>query len=324
MASSASSSSEEYEKLKRDIINQKNYNKVKPSDLYKLAALMARWKSNDCLPVCLLCRDVTKKPAQLGHIIPHSVLKEAGHDMFFDFIRGTESGVSKMGYRAFCGDCEKTFQQGEDHFNPKFFSKLHKHPEQRLQETVRLADNQFPWLYYCLISILWRSLCFVPESSKFVEVLEFLRSYLLRWQTVKVNAKVKLFLFAPNYEIDRELGNDKIKGRFFYNMFHFLKLGKPNEIDLSFLCGWLFCGPLHVCMIYSENNFSSVKGEQEMFIEEWELRSQLTGKTETFTIGNKESRFFPVDLYKEIVQLGEGRLSSTVRLPSVGKDAKAT
>ena len=274
--------------------------------------------------MCVLCRDVTKKPTQLGHIIPHSVLKEAGRDMFFDFTRGTEAGVSRMGFRAFCGDCEKTFQQGEVHFNPKFFSKLHKHPEQKLKETVRLPDNKFPWLYYCLISIIWRSLCFVPENSKFLEVLECLRDYLLNWQTLKVNAKVKLFLFAPDDEIDQKLGNDKIKGRFFYDMFHFLILGKPNEIDLNFLCGWLFCGPLHVCMIYSKDNFSSVNSEWEMFIEEWEVMNQLTSETKTFTIGNKKSRFFPVVLYEQIVQLGKDRLSSAARLPSVGKVAKGS
>ena len=141
---------------------------------------------------------------------------------------------------------------------------------------------------------------------------------------MKVNAKVKLFLFAPNYEIDQKLGNDKIKGRFFYNMFHFLMLGKPNEIDPNFFCGWLFCGPLHVCMIYSKDNFSSVKDEYKMFIEEWELISQLTGKTETFTIGSKGSRFFPVELYDQIVTMGEDRLSLAFRLSSVGKDAKGS
>ena len=161
-------------------------------------------------------------------------------------------------------------------------------------------------------------MCFVPENGKFIEVLECLRSYLLHWQTEKINAKVKLFLFAPNSEIDQKLGSDKIKRRFFYELIHFHILGELSTIDLNFLAAWLRCGPLHVCMIYSKDYFRSAKGEWKKFIEEWEMMSQLTDETETFTIGDKKSRFFPIELYEQIVEHGKYILSSTARLPSFG------
>ena len=75
----AASGSEEYENLKKKVTDQKNDGKeVSPGDMYKLAALLARWRIKDRLPICLLCRKLDSKPEGLGHIIPHSVLKEAG------------------------------------------------------------------------------------------------------------------------------------------------------------------------------------------------------------------------------------------------------
>ncbi|CAH3191732.1 unnamed protein product, partial [Porites evermanni] len=106
------SGSEEYKDLKKKVMEQKKHGKeVSPGDMYKLAALTARWAVTDRLPICLLCRKLDSKPEGLGHIFPHSVLKEAKQKKFFDHVRGAEGGVSNFGYYAFCKVCEEVFQQ---------------------------------------------------------------------------------------------------------------------------------------------------------------------------------------------------------------------
>lgn len=50
----AASGSEEYKKLKRTVIGQKRRGEeVIPGDMYKLAALLARWAATDRLPINL-------------------------------------------------------------------------------------------------------------------------------------------------------------------------------------------------------------------------------------------------------------------------------
>ena len=140
------------------------------------------------------------------------MLKAAGHDKFFDFIRGTEAGISRMGYYFFCSDCENIFKQGEDFFNHRFFKQLFENPEKKIVVTATevLKVKNFPWLYYTLISIVWRALCVIPECVNFIEVLECLRKYLLNWEAFRktLGTKVKLFLFAPNSKIDEKLRGD--------------------------------------------------------------------------------------------------------------------
>lgn len=199
----AASGSEEYKKLKRTVIGQKRRGEeVIPRDMYKLAALLARWAATDRLPICLLCRKLDSKPEGLGHIIPHSILKEAREKNFFDHVRGAQGGVSNFGYYAFCKGCEKVFQKGEVHFNPEFFKPFLADVDGKIKKTVEQAG--FPWLYHCLISIIWRGLCFTPENSEHIAALEYLREYLLNWKTDpgEIDKRVKLFLFAPNCEID--------------------------------------------------------------------------------------------------------------------------
>lgn len=308
------SGSEEYKDLKKKVKEQKKHGKeVSPGDMYKLAALMARWAVTDRLPICLLCRKLDSKPEGLGHIFPHSVLKEAGQKKFFDHVRGAEGGVSNFGYYAFCKVCEKVFQQGEDDFNPEFFRPFLANVDGKIEKNV--INGSFPWLYHCLISIIWRGLCFAPKNSKHIEALEYLRKYLLNWETDpgEIDTRVKLFLFAPNCEIDNKLKDNEVNRRFFYNMFagniFSLPPGYPNVTPV-----WLFCGPLHVCMLYKRCDWSDNVFKDGL----------LTTKTSKFTIEDKKTRVFPAEYYKALVDFGTYILSATPRLPSFGTEANST
>lgn len=264
-----------------------------------------------CLLICLLCRKLDSKPEGLGHIIPHSILKEAREKNFFHHVRGAEGGVSNFGYYAFCKGCEKVFQKGEVHFNPEFFKPFLADVDGKIKKTVEKAG--FPWLYHCLISIIWRGLCFTPENSEHIAALEYLREYLLNWKTDpgEIDKRVKLFLFAPNCEIDKKLKDNEVDRRFFYKMF-------AGNIfihqDPKVLPVWLFCGPLHVNMMYYGCEFA-VKGLEG---------SLLTTKTSEFTIEDKKTRIFPAELYKPLVDFGTFILSASFRLPSFGKEANST
>ena len=317
----SASGHEEYKQLRKKVTELKRSGEeVSPEDMYNLAALMARWAVTDRLPICLLCRKLDRKPKTLGHVFPHSVLKEAGREKFFDSVRGAEGGISNLGYYAFCEECEKIFQQGEKYFNREFFSPLFKNVDGIIRKTVAQSNDSFPWLYYCLISIIWRSLCFTPKAGNFIEGLEYIRSYLLNWKTFKIDERVKLFLFAPNHEIDRRLlEGKKIYRYFFYDFFYSTILDNPS--DPNFLPVWLFCGPLHTIMCYSEQNFSFMKDDKRFV--EWEEVSLLTSKTKTFAMGDKKSRIFPVDFYDQIIDEGVSILARTTRLPSAGKNANS-
>ena len=316
----AASGSEKYKELKQKVIEQKRRGEeVSPDDMYKLAALLARWAVRDRLPICLLCRKLDSKPEGLGHVIPYSILKEAGRDKFFDHVRGAEGGVSNFGYYAFCKGCEQVFQRGEDYFNPEFFKPFLADVDGKIE--INVKTDRFPWLYHCLISIIWRLLCFVPQNSTYIciQALEYLRNYLLNWEkeTGKIDERVKLFLFAPNCEIDEMLKDNEVNRRFFYEMFTgdiFLSpTDSPNVLSV-----WLFCGPLHVNMVYMGCDFTaefSVKRLED---------SLLTTETNKFTIEDKKTRIFPVGYYEQVVDSGKSIVSATARLPSAGKKADST
>ena len=317
------SGSEEYKKLKQKVIEQKRRREeVSPDDMYKLAALLARWAVRERLPICLLCRKLDSKPEGLGHVIPHSILKEAGRHEFFDHVRGAEGGVSNFGYYAFCKVCEQVFQRGEDYFNPEFFKPFLANVDGKIEKNVK--TDRFPWLYHCLISIIWRLLCFIPyENSTCIRIqaLEYLRNYLLNWEkeTGKIDARVKLFLFAPNCEIDEMLKGNEVNRRFFYELFTGAIFQSPPDLP-KFLPVWFFCGPLHVCMLYGSVETvtavcSSIKGLEDTL---------LTTKTNKFTIEDKKTRIFPTHYYEPVVDFGTANVSATTRLPSAGKKANNT
>ena len=309
----SASGSEEYKDLKKKVMEQKKHGKeVSPGDMYKLASLMARWAATDRLPICLLCRKLGSKPEGLGHIIPHSVLKEAGREKFFDHVRGAERGVSNFGYYAFCKVCEKVFQQGE--VRP-FLANV----DGKFQKNVK--NDGFPWLYHCLISIIWRLLCFTPENSKYIEALEYLRIYLLNWEADpgEIDKRVKLCLFAPNCDIDEMLKGNEVNRRFFYQFFAGTIFSLPPDFP-KVLPVWFFCGPLHVNMLYGSVEIlkavcSSTKGLEDSF---------LTTKTNQFTIEDKKTRIFPAVYYESVVRFGTSIASAITRLPSAGKKADNT
>jgi hypothetical protein len=59
MASSTTSTVltvQEYIAKKEEVLSQISNKKIKAVDLYILASLLARWRSNETLPVCLLCQ----------------------------------------------------------------------------------------------------------------------------------------------------------------------------------------------------------------------------------------------------------------------------
>ena len=332
MASAAPLSDfEEYEHLKKKVIEQKKLpGEVSPADLYKLAVLMSRWAATDRLPMCLLCRQSDKK-LKKGHIIPHSVLKTLEKNgerryRYMDVFRGAEfKGASSCAFFVFCGDCEEIFQQGEGFFNDRFFKPLcgNVGGQHEILVTETRSETSFSWLYFCLISIIWRSLCFHPSikyNETCIKVLEYLRSYLLDWKNVEIDSRVKLFLFAPNCEVDKKLeAGSEVNKVFFYGwnyfVINFIKIvGNPN-----FLSGSLFLGPLHVLMLYSEDNFACMEGFEPF--EKWKENSLLTPETNEFTIADKEGRVFPVILYDKIIEHGTlGASTFASRLPSADQN----
>ncbi|XP_038046496.1 uncharacterized protein LOC119720741 [Patiria miniata] len=311
-------SEKDYKEQKDRVIKQKREGRVDPLDLYKLAPLLHRWRPSDKLPVCLLCHDVTKTPTQRGHLYPLSILREAGRDMFLDCSRGTGVTASKLAYYAFCPDCEGKFQQGETHLNPKFFKRLFHNTDQRLKVTTQ--NDGFPWLFYSCISIVWRILCFSSQNVDCFQLLECLRRYLLDWQDSKqihhVQYKVKLFIFAPNSELDQQIKPDgSTNQRFFYEMFNAYISKEPTGTEPEGCAAWISCGPMHILMFYSEANFKAYHMGPEDEHLELEILSMLETETETFTVGDKASRCFPVEMYDQIVKWGTKVVSSAHRLP---------
>eukprot|EP00112_Aurelia_sp_Birch-Aquarium-sp1_P012976 Seg2733.3 transcript_id=Seg2733.3/GoldUCD/mRNA.D3Y31 product="hypothetical protein" protein_id=Seg2733.3/GoldUCD/D3Y31 len=295
-----SSGQEDYKRQKQKVIDlKKNRKEIPPVELYKLAGLLSRWAIS--LPVCLLCQDSSKKIQQLGHIIPHSMLKLVKENYTYDLVRGANSSVSKFGYFVFCMDCQSKFQQGEIRMNPEFFEHFFNNPKEKVKIKAKIKvkgeDDEivvFPWFFYTLISIVWRCMATNPDSCDFVEPLELMRKFLINWNanTAEVDRKIQLYLFAPNEAVDDALeGFQNHTRRIFYEFFcgYFAKVPQVH--------GWIFLGPLHVKFYYSKpplfvgdgQIINIIHGANPAFIH----NCKLTVEADTFVIDESKSRYFP-------------------------------
>ena len=321
------SGQEDYQRQKQKVIDLKrNEEEIPPVELYKLAGLLARWAVSDKLPVCLLCQDSSKKIAQLGHIIPHSMLKLSGRNHNLDQVRGADSSVSKFGYFAFCRECEERFQQGETSMNPEFFEQFFKNPKERVEIKAKkeIKGVVFPWFFYTLISIVWRCLAIIPESYDFVEPLEVMRKFLINWNdnTAEVDQKIKLFLFAPNESIENKLKDCLEKSFIFYEVFY----AKFEKIPQK--CGWLFLGPLHVNFYYSQPSMDLLNLEHGIMLRDTDpafigQHCRLGAEAGTFIIDECKSRFFPPDQVDVLCKIAEDISSSRLRVSGGSKKPTA-
>ena len=292
-------------------IQNKEY-KGTAQDLYLLAALLAQFRPKDSLPVCLLCHSVAEGNFPLGHLTPKSILKQDKAISFADLNRGKQIGVSTMGYRAFCQKCEQRFSCfGEVHFTEKLFLPFFENQDEAIEKVEVVEKCGLSWLYFVIISIVWRNWCFIPNAGGFTNTLEYLREFLLEFpsRTKNIDEKVALFIFAMNSKVQSNLENDsETLARFFNNMYF---------ADFSFQGGaWIFLGPMHFLMVYNDKGIGELKGlfpEDELTQAE-SCRIKSTDKT--ISIANKEERFFPMAMYEPIIYLGLSCLSKLTRIPS--------
>ena len=281
-----------------------------------LASFLAKWESNKSLPVCLLCQraQAPEKGFPLGHLIPHSILRQSKLSMFADVCNGKESGIARMGYRAFCSVCEDVFcKYGERHLNPKFFKKFHDQQDNEL--TVDFGENG-NWLYFAIISIVWRCLCFMPYCKSFSEILEDLRKFLDINSDYHddIDSRVRIYLFAPNNELESKLkaGNEAYTN-FFQEMYTvgFCDVDSDNG---SHMYVWVFMGPIHILMTYSSTDgipWPPMITKEDLDNAEC-CRLKYTDKT--FCVKKKQERFFPLSMYEPIITFGRNAISQTIRI----------
>ncbi len=325
MATSSSNTSvpeTEYDKKKSEVVEQiRNKSSIKPEDLYILATLLTIYASNDSLPLCLLCRkNEAKKQFQLGHLIPHSILETGGIKYFADLNQGKESGPSNMGYRAFCGECEDRFSKnGETYLNEQFFKPFYEKQDEEITCSVLNKDGQ-PWLYFSILSIVWRCLCFVPDSKRFLNILEYLRSFILDYpehNQTNIDSEVTLYVFAPNCELENKLNDDnETYKRFFNGMYTGEVGGYLNNVLV-----WVFMGPIHIVMKYA-NSTDGVNVANELDLDQKAQACVIRSTTSEFTIPKKNDRFFPMTRYDWIISHGIYILSQTLRIRPSTKDVE--
>ena len=322
------SGQEDYKRQKQKVIDLKRNNEeVPPVELYKLAGLLQRWAVSDKLPVCLLCQDSSKKVSQLGHIIPHSMLKLVKDLRTLDFVRGANSHTHAYAYKIFCMDCESRFQQGETWMNAKFFEHFFKNPKEKIEVKTKMEIRceggesvVFPWFFYIIISIVWRCLAVIPDSCGFLELLEVMRKFLINWNAniAEVGQKIKLFLFAPNEGVDNKLEGCQQNSFCFYQFFHanFEKIPKKS--------GWIYLGPLHVNFYFSEPSVDLLNLEYGIMPIDTEVASrcpecELTAEADTFVIDESKSRFFPPEMFDQICKVSEVVSSTRLRVPGASR-----
>lgn len=102
---------------------------------------------------CILCRKKNPGEVQLSHIIPFSVLQEAGPENHSIGPAGQEVGNRKMGYRGYCKACEKMLSEnGEKNFN----QLMHKPLVKDYNSAVSVEGDKVTSVYHCALSIWWR------------------------------------------------------------------------------------------------------------------------------------------------------------------------
>jgi hypothetical protein len=157
----------------------------------------------------------------------------------------------------------------------------------------------------------------------YVEALEYLRSFLLGYPDHRIkdiDSKVTLFVFATNQEVERKWkGENKTYERFFDNMAS-AKCARIDCCNLFNIAVWVFMGPVHILMIYSNTGggliihapFKMTDADLN------EARQQCIIKsTETkFSIKSKQERFFPLSAYDMIVSFGNDAISRTAPIKS--------
>ena len=330
--SSGQSTSDEYQNQKKNVMFKLKNNQLDAVDLYNLASLLASWASNESLPVCLLCQ--TEKARNngfgLGHLIPHSILKESGLKSFVHVNQGKESGPSNMGYKAFCSGCEQRFSHlGEVNFNPKLFKLFHEKQNELIEANVCDSDGN-SWLYFCLVSIVWRCLCFVPSCQIYLEILEYLRSFLLSYPDLDpkvrdIDSRVTFYVFAPNSELESKCQEDnEAYKRYFDQMYtatfkNFINDSNINEIIVA---AWIFMGPIHILMTYKSIVYVNADIPMQLLFgmskEDFDAAKQscvFKRTDEKIVINNKQDRFFPMSVYPTVVQFGNDAMSQTTRIP---------
>ena len=307
--------SEEYKTKKEEVEFQWKNGKVEAKDLYNLASLMAKWKPNDTLPVCLLCRaEAPKERFGLGHLIPHSILRQSKLGTFVDVSNGRESGVSRMGYRAFCSKCENRFSKhGEKNLNPNFFKKFHDQQDNELK--VDFGDND-KWLYFSIVSIVWRCLCFIPSCEGYSEVLEDLRKFLLEYPNHDddIDSRVQIYLFATNNELELKWKADNEAYERFFQEMYTAGFGCDDLDNAALMVAWVFMGPIHILTTYSSTVGvgwpPSMTEEDPNKVDCCRLRCA----DKTISVKKKQERFFPLSMYEEIVSFGKKTISQTLRI----------
>ena len=203
---------------------------------------------------------------------------------------------------------------GMAHLNPNFFKPFHKNQNQPIEVSVRDINGN-PWLYFCLISIVWRCLCFIPRAKEFLNTLEYLREFILKYPNYHdIDSKVTLFVFAPNSQLESKCKEDNQTYKRFFDDMYTARFDYDNPNNTA---AWVFMGPIHILMIYKSTG-GDLGGPFELCQQDLnqakQSRIMYQGTDTKFSIGNKHVRFFPMTSYSAIISFGLEDLSRTLRV----------
>ena len=327
IATPAVRTSEEYKTKKEEVELQLKNCKVEAKDLYALASLLAKWKPNDSLPVCLFCRTkAPKKEFDRGHLIPLSIFNQANVTLCVDARNGKQVGKTRLGYRAFCSKCEQIFSKyGEKYLNPEFFKKIHDQPDNELTVHFDEKNNPNPnWFYFAIMSIVWRCLCFATSSNSLSNILEDLRKFLRKpSDDDDIDSRVRMYLFAPNNELESKWKADNEAYKRIFQELYTATFDCDGVDNPTHMGVWLFMGPIHVLMTYSSTKFKITFLPFPMSLKDLHkaecCRFKYTDKT--ICVKKKQERFFPLSMYEKIVEFGLYANSQNIR---VNMETKST